>query len=46
MGNPEFRKLSGILFNLIDNRKYNDIIWKMIRPEYERPFSNAGKIEA
>lgn len=29
-----------ILFKLYDKRPYADIIWKMIRPKYSKPFSN------
>ena len=33
-------KNSGILFNIFDNKDYKDIIWKMIKPKYEKPFHN------
>jgi len=58
MGNPEYKKVSGILFNMLpvqdketgryalEGRPYAEIIWKMIRPEYSKPFKNAGQIEA
>lgn len=42
----KYKNISGILFNMIDKRDYKEIIFKMIRPEYERPFKNAGQIEA
>jgi RNA ligase len=29
-----------ILFRMLDKRPYEDIIWKMIKPSYERPFSD------
>jgi RNA ligase len=29
-----------ILFKLYDKRPYNEIIWKMIRPEYSKPFKD------
>lgn len=31
-------KYPGILFSMLDKRDYAPIIWKMIRPTYERPF--------
>lgn len=40
-----YRDISGVLFNMVDGRDYKDIIWKLCRPDYERPFTNAGKIE-
>lgn len=33
-----YRDISGILFNMHDQREYKDIIWKMIRPTYGKPF--------
>ena len=39
----EIAKLSeyrAILFKLYDKRPYTDIIWKMIRPTYSKPFSD------
>ena len=32
-----------ILFKMMENRPYDHIIWKMIRPKFEKPFAN--KIE-
>ncbi len=29
-----------ILFKMLDEREYSDIIWKVVRPEYQKPFSN------
>ncbi len=31
-------KHPGVLFAMLDKRDYSSIIWKMIRPSYERPF--------
>lgn len=45
MGNPDYKKVAGILFNMVIQKPYKDIIWKMIKPEYERPFKSAGQIE-
>lgn len=45
MANPEFKKISGILFNMLIGKEYKDIIWKSIKPEYERPFKSSGQIE-
>lgn len=34
-------KLSGLLFNLYDGRTdYSDKIWKMLKPTYEKPFTD------
>lgn len=29
---------SSILFSMLDNRNYDEIIWKLIRPQYSKPF--------
>lgn len=29
----------GVLFAMLDNRDYSEIIWKMIRPTFEKPFN-------
>lgn len=31
-------KHSSILFSMLDNRNYDEIIWKLIRPTYSKPF--------
>lgn len=36
-------KYPAILFKMMENRPYDHIIWKMIRPKFEKPFAN--KIE-
>ncbi|MFD2940790.1 T4 RnlA family RNA ligase [Flavobacterium notoginsengisoli] len=28
-----------VLFSMLDNRDYSEIIWKMIRPKHEKPFN-------
>lgn len=33
-----YKDISGILFNMHDQREYKDIIWKMIRPTFSKPF--------
>lgn len=33
-------KHAAILFKMYENRPYDAIIWKMLRPKYERPFRN------
>jgi RNA ligase len=33
-------KNSGILFAMLDGKDYSQMIWKLIKPEYEKPFSN------
>ncbi|MEO8240109.1 MAG: RNA ligase [Flavobacterium sp.] len=32
-------KYPGVLFAMLDKREYSEIIWKMIRPEFEKPFN-------
>ena len=32
-------KHSGVLFAMMDNKEYSSIIWKMIRPTFEKPFN-------
>jgi len=31
-------KQPSILFSMLDNRDYSEIIWKLIRPQYSKPF--------
>ncbi|MFH6994413.1 RNA ligase [Flavobacterium sp. FlaQc-48] len=33
-------KYSGVLFAMLNGKDYREIIWKIIRPEFEKPFSN------
>jgi len=33
-------KYSGILFNIYSNKNYSQIIWKLCRPQYSRPFKD------
>lgn len=37
-------KYRGILFNIYDVKKYSDIIWKMIKPAYSKPFRDGYNI--
>lgn len=30
-----------VLFNMLDGKKFDDVIWKLIRPIHEKPFINA-----
>jgi RNA ligase len=32
------KDLYSIVFKMLDNKPYDDIIWKMLRPEHEKPF--------
>jgi hypothetical protein len=32
-------KYSGVLFEMLDNKDYSAIIWKMIRPKFKKPFN-------
>ena len=34
-----------VLFAMLNERNYADIIWKKIRPEHEKPFSNSRNLE-
>ena len=34
-----------VLFAMLDKKPYDPIIWKMLRPEYERPFKGSEKLE-
>jgi len=51
MGTPEFRKAlaenikrfckyPGIAFAMYDGKEYSQMIWRLIKPAYEKPFSN------
>ena len=33
-------ELRSILFNMIDGKEYKQLIWKLLKPEYEKPFKN------
>lgn len=37
-------KYASILFKMYDRRTYDSIIWKMIRPEYSKPFAHGYDI--
>lgn len=32
------KDISGIIFNILDGKDCNPVIWKMLRPEYSKPF--------
>ena len=34
------KKIAGIIFNILDNRDPKDIIYKLIKPEAQKPFVN------
>ena len=34
------KKYPAILFKMMDSRRYDHIIWKLIRPTFEKPFAN------
>lgn len=34
----DVKNISGIIFGMLDGKEYKQHIWKMIRPEYQRPF--------
>lgn len=37
-------KYPAILFKIMENRPYDHIIWKLIRPKFEKPFTNYKEI--
>lgn len=37
-------KYPAILFKIMENRPYDHIIWKLIRPKFEKPFTNNKEI--
>lgn len=39
--NKEHKIYSGVLFAMYDNKPHRDIIWKMLKPEYAKPFQEA-----
>lgn len=34
------KEYQGIVFSMLDGKDYSDAIWRMIRPEYQKPFWN------
>ena len=36
-------KYTSILFSMLHNRDYKEIIWKKIKPNFEKPFANKEK---
>ena len=38
LGTPKY--LHAILFKMVDGKDYSNLIWKIIRPEYSKPFWN------
>jgi T4 RnlA family RNA ligase len=37
------QKYPGVLFLMLDGRDYSPVIWKLIKPSYERPFRIEGR---
>jgi T4 RnlA family RNA ligase len=35
-------KHPSILFNMLDKKSYNEAIWQLLKPKYERPFMKSG----
>ena len=35
------QKYPGVLFLMLDNRDYRQVIWKLIKPDYQRPFRSS-----
>jgi len=40
----KLKKCQSILFRMYDNRPYEDIIWKMVRPIYSKPFRDGFEL--
>ena len=40
----EAKDISSILFNIYDGKKVETVIWKMIRPEYTKPFKTDADV--
>jgi len=36
-------KYSAVLFKMMDGKDYSQIIWKFIKPDFEKPFSSVGE---
>lgn len=36
-------RLSGILFSMLDGKNPSPIIWRMIKPKFEKPFASNGQ---
>jgi hypothetical protein len=34
------KEYQGIVFSMLDGKSYSETIWRMIRPEYQKPFWN------
>lgn len=43
MGQP--KKFQGVLFSLYDGKDYSDIIWRLLRPKYQKPFWSKEIVE-
>lgn len=43
-----FRKIAPVVFKMLDGASYENIIWKLIRPTYQKPFyqRKEGEIDA
>lgn len=33
-----------VMFNMLDKKDYHDVIWKMLRPQFEKPFANEEEL--
>lgn len=34
------KDISGVIFNILDGKDVNSVIWKMLRPQYSKPFKS------
>ena len=39
------KKFHGVLFSLYDGKDYSDLIWRMLKPEYQKPFWNKENVD-
>ena len=42
--NPYYKRVSSIVFSMLDHKPYKDIIWKMIKPKYKQPFQTRESV--
>ena len=42
---PRYKAWSAIVFRMLDNKPYSDLIWKLIEPNFEQPFKTGGDDE-
>lgn len=45
-GDARKKEVANIVFSMLDKKEYSQKIWKMIRPEYQRPFYQRSQEDA